>query len=287
MNHLQSTVNDETSLFRWSKVLVLLLGLLPAAGFAGSNFVSRFLERDVQVITVTDVAPAGKSLRVPTRAKPMYYEALVIGYSDVGRTIANLNPPKKDDMVKLIMKLLADQGYFPATPKHAPEVLLSFEWGTLNGQPATAMQFMGGGKLDVLWELDSISIHNASRWLTRDIRSPEASFVVECSYSDLYIISIGAYDEEKAKNGHIVQLWQTKVSCPAAGLDMGQSLKQMARQAAPYFGRETSRPVWTSAPERQGQVDIRELRVMEAINTSQLPITDLHAEAPEASAKKP
>lgn len=288
MNHLQLSADGPRSWRPVAQVLLVLVWLLPVTGFSANNFISRFLERDLQVLTVTDVSPAGRLLRVPSRKNPVYYEALVLGYMDVGRSTAGMAPPKKDDMVKLILKLLADQGYFPATPKHAPEMLLTFAWGTINDEPATAMLFMGGDKAGVLWELEPISIHTAARWLTRDIRSPEASFVVECANSDLYMLSIQAFDEERAKKGQSVLLWQTKVSCPAAGLDIGPSLKQMARQSAAYFGRETNRPVWTSAPERHGQVDIGELRTLEAIDPSKLPITDMDSAPLSApSAKQP
>jgi hypothetical protein len=144
-----------------------------------------------------------------------------------------------------------------------------------------------------MWELEPISIHTASRWLHRDTRSPEATFVVDSAYGELYIISIQAFDEELAKQGRTRMLWQTKVSCPAQGLDMAPSLKQMAREAAPYFGKETTRPVWTSAPLRSGHVDIGELKTLETIDPAKLPITDVEfgadsvAPAPSDSEKKP
>lgn len=243
------------------------------------SVVQRFLERDVQVITVTDTTDAGRKLRAPSPARPAYYEAVILGYSDHGRSTANQNLPDKRDIVRLILKVLADHGYFPATPTHPPEMLLSFSWGTLNQSPAAAMHFMGGDKADVLWELEPLSIHTAARALHRHARSNEATMVVESAYRDLFMISIQAFDEELAKQGRYQSLWHTKISAPSQGLNMASSMKQMIREAGPFLGRETVRPVWTTAPVQEGRVDLGELKTLEAIDLGKLPVTDAEADA--------
>jgi hypothetical protein len=91
----------------------------------------------------------------------------------------------------------------------------------------------------------------------------------------LYVISIQAFDEEAALAGKVRLLWHTKVSCPANGLDIAPTLKEMAREAAPFFGRETAVPVWTVAPLPEGHVDVGELKVIEMIDPNKLPITDI------------
>jgi hypothetical protein len=189
-------------------------------------------------------------------------------------------------MVKIIVKLLADQGYFPATSTHAPEILIAFSWGTMNGRAGMALSFMGGKKLDVMWELEPLSIHTAARSLTRHMRSVTADFVVDAMQSDLYVISIQAYDEKKAIAGKTELLWHTKVSCPSQGLDIVPTLKQMAREAAPFIGRETAKPQWTVAPIRKGRVDLGELKTLEAINPDKLPITDMDDGPDAIGAKK-
>lgn len=279
-----------TSLRRRPFAILALIGataLCPASrAEGGENLWGTLLRRDAQVITVTDRTPEGRLIREPSRAHPMYYEALVLGLTDYGRSVANLIPPPKRDMVKLIVKLLGDQGYYPATPSHPPEILIAFSWGTMNGKSGMALAFMGGEKLDVMWELEPLSIHTAARARTRHIRSQTADFVVDSMQSDLYVISIQAYDEKEAVGGRTKLLWHTKVSCPSQGLDFTPTLKQMAREAAPFIGRETDKPRWTIAPVREGRVDLGELKALETINPDKLPITDVDEGPDGIGAKK-
>ena len=262
-------------------VVATLAGLWGGARVrAESDFLSRLFHRDVQVITVTDVTDAGRLLRQPSRTRPVYYEALVLGYTDFGRSIGGLTPPDKTAMLKFVLKVLADRGYFPANAKHKPEMLLALAWGTMNCNEGMALPFMGGEKLDVMWELDGLSIFNAPQALMRHVRSPTADFVVDVAGDDLYVISVQAFDEAAALQGKTKLLWHTKVSCPATGLDIEPTLKQMAREATPYFGRETAKPVWTIAPEREGRVDLGELKILEMIDPKKLPITDAFDDPP-------
>jgi len=244
-------------------------------GEEGPSALEWLMRRDAQVITVTDRTDEGRLIREPSRAHPMYYEALVLGLTDYGRSVGNLQAPPKREMVKLIVKLLADQGYYPATPTHRPEILLAFSWGTMKGKSGMALAFMGGEKLDVMWELEPLSINTAPRALTRHLRSQTAEFVVESMDSDLYVISIQAYNEQEAIAGRTKLLWHTKVSCPSQGLEFTSTLKQMAREAAPFIGKETLKPQWSVAPVREGRVDLGELRTLETINPDKLPITDV------------
>ncbi len=241
---------------------------------AGGFFNTLLGEREVHVITVTDVTKKGKQLREASRANPIYYEALVLGYQDYGRSIAGLEPPDKRAMLKLIMKLLADRGYYPGSPQHMPEVLLAFSWGTMNNRVGMSLLFMGGDKMDLLWQLEPLSIHNTVNHMTRFRHGSLGDFISEASSGRLYVISVQAFDRDAAIEGRTELLWHTKVSAPADGLDLTLALKQMAREAAPFFGRETARPVWTRAPEHPVRVDLGELKVVEAIDPDKLPITD-------------
>ncbi|ACB77155.1 hypothetical protein [Opitutus terrae] len=255
-------------------LLAAALTMAATKASAQESFFSRFFHHDVEVITVTDMTPQGRLLRQPNAANPIYYEALVLGYQDYGRSIAGLRPPQKKEMLKLILKILADQGYHPGSVKHMPEVLLVLSWGTLNYDWGKAMLFMGGDKLDILWEMEPLSISNTVQALTRFRQSSLAQLVKESSQGPLYVISILALDRAAAVEGKTRLLWHTKVSCPAIGLALTPTLKQMARQAAPHVGRETAQPVWVTAPPREGRVDLGELKVIETIDPDVLPITD-------------
>jgi len=269
----------------------LVLGCLGLASVAQAqgDFFRHFFDHEVEVITVTDMTDRGRLLRRPAPAQPVYYEALVLGYTDFGQSIGGLKPPNKTAMLKLILKVLADQGYHPAGPGHPPEVLLTFAWGTMNWKPGMALLFMGGDKLDIMWELEPLSVNTAPQALTRFRQSPVASLVKESAYGPLYVMSIQAFDRAAAVEGKTLALWHTKISCPAEGLDIAPALQQMIRRAGPYLGREMKKPVWETAPQRVGRVDMGELKVLETIDPNKLPITDMDqgpgAVGPEATRK--
>ena len=266
-----------------------LLGFVLSATAARADFdtfLKRILARDVEVIAVTDMTDAGKALRHPSKAQPMYYEALVLGYMDFGRAIAGTPTPNKDKMLKLILKLLADQGYYPANRKHPPEMLLALRWGTMNETWGMALSFMGGEKLDLMWQLEPLSINTTMQHMTQHMHGPLNDFVSECATGDLYVISIMCFDEQEALKGKTKLLWHTKASCPANGLDIEPTLRQMARQAAPMIGRETEKPVWKTAPQYEGHVELGEMRVVDEIQTDKLPITDASEDEAAPKGKK-
>lgn len=285
MNIMGGFTGGRRSMGCGAKVLlaVVALGTVAVRADTGSFF-SRLMARDVEVITVTDMTDAGRLLRQPSRQHPVYYEALILGYTDFGRSIAGLKEPDKNKMLKLILKLLADRGYYPANAKHAPEMLIALRWGTLNQRPGMALPFMGGDKLDMLYQLERMSPSNMVQYMTSFRHGPIGDFVSSCADGDLYVISVMVFDEAEALKGNTKLLWHTKVSCPANGLDIEPTLRQMARQAAPMFGRETAKPVWTITTEREGHVELGEMRIVEEIQTDKLPITD--ATKPDARAEK-
>ena len=273
-------------------VRMLFLGFaVGAIGFArAESVVSRILEhigsRDISVITVTDFTPAGHALPDVSPAHPAYFEALILGYNDWGRSIAGESVPAKKKMIQLILKVLSDRGYLPANAAHPPSLILAMAWGSMNHKPGISLHFMGGDKLDLMWELDPyIGGLLDPRVLTRGMRSGLADMIMQSASSDLYVLSIQAFDEVEAQHGRSVRLWHTKVSCPATGLEMDRSLYKMVRLAAPIIGRDTPRPILVTAPERTTKVEIGELKVIETIDLSRLPVTDISDDLAAAGRK--
>jgi hypothetical protein len=178
-------------------------------------------------------------------------------------------------MVSLIKKVLADQGYYHATRLQTPTILLAFSWGSMSNKTSMSLLFMGGDKLDLTWELNPyVGNLLTPRVFTRHMRSAAQDAVMGLSGSDLYVASVQAYDETAAMNGDAVLLWHTKMTCPANVDHMGVSLRQAVRASGPFFGRETALPVVATAPVPTGNVEIGELKVLESIDTTRLPITD-------------
>ncbi len=267
----------------------IVLGLLPlfcgTALFAAGTprqtsgdvtFFDRLLQKDITVFTVTDVTPEGRKQPVASKENPIYYEALILGYNDWGRPRAGEILPDKKTFLRLIVRTLAQQGYRPADAAHPATIILALAWGSMNERTGMSLLFMGGDKLDLLWEMNPNAAGGMldARVLLRGFRSGEAQTILESSSGNLYVASIQAFDRAAALRDQTVALWHTKISCPADGLAMDSALRQMVRTAGPMIGRETERPIMAMAPLKSPKVEIGELKVLEMIDTDKLPVTD-------------
>src|SRR5574344_790915 len=90
-----------------SRGLLLLIGLRLGRGLARAEFMDFLLpESEIDILTVTDFTEDGRALRPVSKANPMYYEALILGFEEFGRPMAGNPVPDKKTMIKLIMKIL-------------------------------------------------------------------------------------------------------------------------------------------------------------------------------------
>jgi hypothetical protein len=279
---------------RKSSVLIIAFIVFPmcvaTAAVDSLNRIFDFiLPQDFPVIVVTDFTDVGRKLTPPTKTSPVYYEALILGYNDWGRVVAGEKIPEKKDMIKLIFKVLADQGYYPCDATHSPTIILALAWGSMNRKRGMSLLFMGGDKYDLMWEVDPIANAGAidPHVLTLNSRNGDAALIMSMAGERLYVASIQAFDEAAALKDKTVLLWHTKITCPANGLAMDSALRRMVRTAAPLVGRETARPVVTVAPVRNATVEMGESRVLELIDLDHMPITDRTEKKPaEKSADK-
>lgn len=275
IQHLEKTPRNSARRILALAFAISCFGSVRAESTLFETIWSHILERDINVITVTDFTEEGKKLPEVSPERPAYFEALILGYNDWGRSVAGERIPDKKLMIRMMFKVLADHGYYPATKLHKPSLVLAMAWGSMNQNPGTSLLFMGGDKLDLLWELDPfIGGMLDPRVLLRWRRSGMADMIMDSSTSNLYVASIQAFDEAAAQRDQTVLLWHTKISCPATGLAMDSSLRTMIRLAGPNIGRETPKPVLVTEPEKNAKVEIGELKVLEMIDPSKLPITD-------------
>ncbi|HQL22405.1 MAG TPA: hypothetical protein PLY49_11710 [Opitutaceae bacterium] len=275
-----------------SRGLLLLIGLCLGGGLARAEFMDFLLpESEIDILTVTDFTEDGRALRPVSKANPMYYEALILGHQDLGRPLAGNPEPDKKAMVKLIMKILADQGYYPCNSRknHPPEILLAFGWGTINRAPGMSALFMGAEKLNLMWELvpEIPGKIDPRRLFNGALRSPLADHVMSISHDELYILTIQAFDEAAAMQGKTKRLWHTKVSCPARGLNIIPTLNEMVRIAGPNIGKETATPIRITRHPKEAVVTIGELKVLEMIDLNAMPITDIDDPIPAPAPATP
>jgi len=243
-----------------SLAAALLLAARPASA---GNLLDWLFRHDVQVITSTDMMPAGTLLRPPSPSSPVYYFAANAGYHDFGGIIAGDRLPATGDMIKFLARALAKAGFLPADAEHPPTECIVFTWGTFYRDimpsmnpdwPGTQMnrlamvRFLGGDKLGLV--PDSPDPWGATEMPGLTRFNPDAEAIADVARDDLYVVALAGYEFPVKEPKHPKLLWRTKISCPARGLVMSDTLPTMVAIAAPYIGRETGAPVWINASDK-------------------------------------
>ena len=258
-----------------SLIMALLLVTSASAGETWNGFrglVDHFLHKEVDVISVTDMTDAGRAYRIPTPAQPVRYKLVYVGQINFGRGWAGETLPTKQKTIEWIMAALKNQGYVVADELHPPEQLFVFGWGMLaGGQSRPGLKFLGGEKVDLMWEQEGFNgetfnpLLTGARVFTRNLkRMGVAGKVWDFSESPLFMgvvrsFSIEAVDEKKG----LVQLWETRFGCPATGLAFNETMPLLIAAAAPSFGRETLKPVSINASDiYDSGVNLRELEIL-------------------------
>jgi hypothetical protein len=250
-----------------------------------------FPKHEVQVIAVTDTTPVGALRRPISAASPAYYSAISAGYRDFGGIIAGEKVPPKDEVMKTIARVLAKQGYLPATDQNPPTLLLIWTWGTMNtdriysfspddteGRQVNRRQllrFMGAYKLGLISK--EPSSFQDDLFMTGSLfRDADSEMISDLASEDLYVVAISAYDYGAATRQQKVLLWTTKISCPSRGLAMKETLPAMLALAAPYIGRETAKPVSVKATDKfKPDVKIGDPKVVEYMENTPVPVVEM------------
>ena len=260
-----------------------------------------FPKHEVEVIAVTDMTPLGALRRPVTPANPVYYQAVSAGYRDLGGIIAGDKIPPKEDVMKTIAKVLAKQGYLPATNEHPPTLIVIWVCGTMyteriySGNPddtegrqvnrSQLLRFMGAYKLGLVTK-EPDPFHNDLLMPGTIFRDADSELVYNLASEDLFVIALTAYDFAAATRGEKKQLWTTKISCPSLGLAMPSTLPAMLALAGPHIGRETAKPVSINATDKfKPEVKIGDPTVVEYLENTKIPVIEVPA-SPVAPKKK-
>ncbi len=257
-----------------------------SSGVCWNLFGVRFPPPEQEVITVTDIAPGALPLRAPTLAEPIYYLPVCVGYRDFGGWIAGDKLPKKEDMIRIIAKVLAKQGYLPADAQHPATQVILFAWGTLYpnslefpGWPTVQfnyrqeLAFLGGAKLG-LPEAQSRPIFREIEGLT--FWTPQQEALRSVASDLFYVAKISAYDPQLTAARKPRLLWSTRISGFARGRDMKDALPTIVVIGGPNIGRDTPRPVWTRAGERfKAEVILGQPKLEEFLDSGTLPVVDV------------
>lgn len=257
-----------------------------------------FRKPAIEVITVTDMTDEGRLRPAVTPEAPVYYIAVSMGFKDLGGAMGGEKIPPKDEMLRIITKTLASQGYLPATNNTPdPTIALVLAWGTLNTDMdygfnpdmpprqlnrQQILKFIGGYKMGFSDQdfdplIPSIAGTSFMNYESRDF--------YDLAAEDFYVALIGAYDLESIQRKEKKLLWNTRISCPSRRYWLDEVMPTMLALAAPNIGRETARPVWVNVTDKyKPSVKIGDLNLLEYLETGKLPVLE---QADDKKAPKP
>ncbi|MFZ9838546.1 MAG: hypothetical protein ACO3JJ_08455 [Opitutaceae bacterium] len=275
---------------RLAGALALCGAMAPAAAPAGV-LDWLFPRPELRVVTVTDTTPVGALRRPVSPAQPAYYVAVSAGFRDFGGIVAGEKAPAKEEVFRSMARVLARQGYLPASAEHPPSLLLLWTWGTMNtdriysanpddteGRQVNRNQllrFMGAYKLGLVAREPGAGVFDPGLpgALFRDA---DQEVLSDLATEDLYVAAIAAYDHAAAVRSQKVLLWTTKISAPSRGHAFAEILPSMLALAGPQVGRETARPVVVTAGERfKAEVKIGDATVVEGGESPAVPVTEV------------
>jgi len=232
---------------------------------------------DLDVVSTTDMTAEGAALGNASPGNPVYYQSMDLGYKDLGTSRSGEKPPASVTMNEVMQKVLAKQGYLPATKEHPATQVITWYWGTLNVEreygadpslPATQLNlnrmlaFLGGGKLGMLRDSHEGSYEKATRAMRANFENARDPILYDLAGRDLYVIAVGSYTIDSVRKGTPLLLWNTRIATAAHGHDMAVVVPKMAILAAPTIARASDKPVWTGVDERlKGEVSIGEISV--------------------------
>ena len=248
-----------------------------------------FGKREIEVITITDMSPEGRLFRRPTPESPTYYIAASLGFRDLGGAVGGEKQPPNDEVIRTITKVLAKQGYLPATEQSpAATLVLALAWGTLNADLEYGMnpdspprqrnrqqilKFLGGYKMGfsaadfdpLVPSFGGLSFHDFDSRALYDI-----------SAEDFYVAVIGAYDAAAMAKKQKKLLWTTRISCPSRGFWLADVMPTMMAISGANIGREMSRPTWVNASEKyKPDIKIGDPVLVEYLDKGALPVVDV------------
>jgi hypothetical protein len=253
-----------------------------------ADFLHKFLHKDVDVITVTDVTEAGKAYAPATPARPVRYKMIYVGETAFGRSWAGESIPSKKATLRWMIAAMKAQGYLLADAEHPPEQLFVFGWGMLaGGEGRPALGFLGGNKVNLMWENEPQygGFVNPNVLRRGMMRVGIAGKVWDIAESNLFMGVVRSYTLDSETAPKVTKLWETRFACPATGLAFDETMPSLIKAASLNFGRETTKPISLNADDYfGGRVDFGEFKVLGEGDTLAKP-QPAADEVPEAGLK--
>ncbi len=243
-------------LARFASLLALLFAATSVSAgetsVAFRSLLGRLMQKDVDVLSVTDMTEAGRAYPTPAPNRPIRYKLIYVGRVTFGREWAGETLPTKQNTIDWIMTALKEQGYLIADATHPPEQLFVFGWGMMEGGPGRpALGFLGGEKVNLMWEYQQMGGFVSPNVLRRGLlRMGVAGKVWDFAEGNLFMGVVRSFTiDSQNESKPVTKLWETRFACPATGLAFDETMPLLIKAAAPSFGRETAKPVSINASD--------------------------------------
>jgi hypothetical protein len=241
----------------------------------------------LELTVITEMTDAGRRRPPVSPRDPAYFELYSLGPHNLGDEIGGTEAVPANEVVELLRRALAKNGYQPAQPPaHPPSLLITYTWGMHNRldepDPDNPMlspmavernlldraALVGGTKFaeelrrafEQKNDLDLtggalVPILDPIELFRR--RQENNDFLVEQSLADVYYVVASAYDYDLARTRQRVLLWRTRMTVASAGVSEQQSLPALVTAAGPYFGKDMPQAeVLSRRSVREGSVEI-------------------------------
>lgn len=238
-------------------LVITILGLATLAGC--------MRQLPPQVIVVGDVTEMGRKLSPPSSQQPVYYFPLVVGYKELGATIAGEKVPEKNVVLHTLAKELAKQHYLVMNDQHPPDQVLVFWWGSMNPEiqdfglndPSQEVFF---NEREMLSLVGAYKTSGITPWQYNDLRT--------AARDNRYFIILIAFDYAAARQRQKKLLWMAKMSTDAVGTNLPEVITALAASGGPAFGRDTPPSFVDSEQALGGKVILSPIEVKEYLPAS-------------------
>ena len=200
------------------------------------------------VLVVSDAWIDEAELR-PAPEKPVYYIILGRIERTLGAPVAGEPQPDPALLEREVERALASQGFVRTkVGGPMPALAIIINWGTANlivddlvatdsGQGESSAGTVAYNQREIA---QLVGADKASR---KFLSESEAETINEAARQDRLYLLVGALDIQALAKEQKKLLWRTRISIDARRHTLPDSLAVMLASAAPYFGRETEKPV--------------------------------------------
>ena len=244
--------------FRCLVVLALTLGA--SATFAAKP------KKGPEVLIVADKFQGEARLTRPTPENPITYMMFLGKQRDLGAPIAGVKMPSQTEIETLVANTLNAQGYTQKFPGDTiPDIFIVFTYGAAYTEDDGLDTLEFDEDTGEFSGITTIPNSPAARELFALVGGAKVQRRgTKRTDTDRLFIMVAAIDGPKWFKREQEIVWRTRISIPSRGFNLPTSMSVMLRSAAPYFGTDSTVPVFLRDEDRrQTDVEIGEATVVE------------------------